>query len=157
MNVKDKLKTMEEVEAANRKHVEDWKRAQFSKIRGVLIDPEKEAGAVVELDKNLDAYYEALDCRCIDIVQRTIGGRSFDVICDDEALLVDAPCPSAISPLGEVMLCGKLFVVQFDGRDDVRSLSDEEVAHVLRNVVKLRMRKHSKTYTVTALGRVDYR
>lgn len=157
MNMKDRLKTMEEVEAENRKHLADWKRAQTPKIRGVLIDPEKDAGAVVELDKNLDAYYKALDCRCIDIARRTIGGRWFDIITDDEALLVANPCPSAISLFGEVMLCGKLFVVQFNGQDDVQSLTDEEIAHVLRNVVKLRMRKRSETYTVTALARVDYR
>lgn len=156
MNIKDKLKVMEEVAEANRKHVEDWKRAQSPKIKGVLIDPDGGA-TIVELDKKLDAYYKTLDCRCIDIVRRTIGGRMFDIICDDESLLVDEPCPSAISLLGEVMMCGKLFVVQFDGKDDVQSLSDEEIAHVLSNVVKLRMRKRSKTYTTTALARVDYR
>ncbi len=155
VNVKEKLKTMEAIEAANRKHVADWKRAQSPKIRGVLIDPDGDA-AVMVLDKKLDAYYEALDCRCIDIVRRTIGGRLFDIICDDESLLVDKPQPSAISPLGEIMMCGKLFVVQFDGKEDVQSLTDEEIVHVFSNVVKLRMRKHSKTYTVTALARVDY-
>jgi len=156
MNVKDRLKTMEEVEAANRKHVEDWKRAHSHKIKGVLIDPNGSA-SIVELDKNLDAYYKLLDCRCVDIAQRTIGGRSFDIICDDEALLVAKdPQPSAVSPLGEIMLCGKLFVVQFDGEEDVQSLTDEEIMHVLSNVAKLRMRKRSKTYTVTALTCVDY-
>lgn len=154
MNVKDKLKVMDEIDAANRRHVEDWKKRR--KIKGVLIDTIKGTAEVAEIDKDLDTYYKVLNCRCIDIARRTIGGRAFEIICDDEATLVKYPMPSAISPFGSVMLYGNLFVVGFDGKDDVESLTDKEIAHVKRNLIKYRLRTDKEQKTYTALANVGY-
>lgn len=155
MNIKDKLKVMDEIAAANRQHVEDWKMANH-KIKGVLIDTVKGTAEVVEIDKSLDEYYKVLNCRCIDIVQRCIGGKAFDIICDDEAALVDSPLPSAASPLGEVMLYGNLFVVKFDGEEDVESLTDEDVAHIFDNLLKLHVLMDGASHVHTVLDNVTY-
>lgn len=154
MNIKDKLKVMDEIEAANRQHVEEWKNRRT--IKGILIDTVNGSAEVVEIDKDLDAYYRVLNCRCIDIARRTIGGRAFEIICDDEATLVENPMPSAISPFGSVMLYGNLFVVRFDGKDDVESLTDEEIAHVKRNLILYRLRTDKEQKTYTALANVGY-
>lgn len=154
MNVKDKLKVMDEIDAANRWHVEDWKKRR--KIKGILIDTIKGTAEVAEIDKDLDTYYKVLNCRCIDIARRTIGGRAFEIICDDEATLVKCPMPSAISPFGSVMLYGNLFVVGFDGKDDVESLTDKEIAHVKRNLIKYRLKTDKEQKTYTALANVGY-
>lgn len=155
MNIRDELKVMDEIAAANRQHVEDWKMAN-RKIKGVLIDTVKGTAEVVEIDKSLDEYYKVLNCRCIDIVQRCIGGKAFDIICDDEAALVDSPLPSAASPLGEVMLYGNLFVVKFDGEEDVESLTDEDAAHIFDNLLKLHVLMDGVSHVHTVLDNVTY-
>ena len=43
------------------------------KITGILIDTEANTAKVVTIDNMLEAYYSALNCSCIDIVERTIG------------------------------------------------------------------------------------
>lgn len=150
MNIKDKLKVMEEVKEANRKHVEDWKNNQPRTIKGVLIDTVNGTVEVREIRKDLESYYGMLDCRCIDIARRTISGKPFEIICDDEGALVDNPLPSAISPYGSVMLYGNLFVVRFDGKEDVESLTDTEIAHVMQNLIQFctLVNKERKVYTV---------
>lgn len=156
MNIKDKLKVMDEISAANRQHVEDWKMKN-RRIKGVLIDTVKGTAEITEIDKSLDGYYKVLNCRCIDIVQRYIGNRCFEIICDDEAALADAPLPSAVSPLGEVMLYGNLLVVRFDGEDDVESLTDADIVYILSNhLLKLHVARNGKPHVHTVLDNVSY-
>lgn len=139
MDTKRKLEVMREVDEANRKHVEDWKRKQQArKIKGVLVNVNKGTVEPVELDKSLNGYYAALDCRCIDIVQRTIGGKVFEIICDDEGLMVSNPIPSGVAYSGEILLYGNLFVVGFNGVNDVESLTDADARYVMRHLVELR-------------------
>lgn len=147
MSIRDKLKVTEEVKAANRQHVEVWKKEQEAKgmcklITGVLVDVVKRSIKLETLDQSLDEYYTALNCRCIDIVTRRIGGKSFLVICDDEGLLVDRPKISAIDPLGEAMFCGNLFIVKTDGADGVMSLTEADVDHILNNTMNVRARSY---------------
>lgn len=153
MNIRDKLKVMEEVKAANRQHVEDWKKEQEAQgmgkqITGVLVDVVKRTIKPETINQSLDGYYTVLNCRCIDIVTRRIGGKPFLVICDDEGLLVDRPKISAIDPPGEAMFCGNLFIVQTDGADDIMSLSEAEVAHVLKNTMDVRTGSYPEPYPV---------
>lgn len=101
MDTKRKLGVMKEIEAANKRHVEEWKREQAGrKITGVLVDVTTRTAAKVTVEKDLDSYYKILNCRCID---------------------------------GEMMLAGNLFVVQTDGGDDLQSLTEAEIRHVLLN------------------------
>lgn len=154
MDIKEKLKVMEEVAEANRQHVEKWKESQ--KIRGVLVDTVKGFTSPCEIDRGLEHYYEILNCRCIDIVRRTIAGKSFEIICDDEGALVDNPTPSAISPFGAVMLYGNLFIVKHDGKEDVESLTDDEIRHVLHNVCRFFHRTDDGVKVYAAISNVGY-
>lgn len=108
------------------------------KITGVLIDTEANTAKAVTIDNTLEAYYSALNCSCIDIVGRTIGAskKYFTIVCDDEGLLKEAPCISAISDLGEPMLVGSLFITDLDhDTGDLASLSERELEHVLDHIV----------------------
>lgn len=99
-------------------------------ITGYFIDPAHGIAQPRTIEKSLDSYYALLDCTCIDIVSRTIGDRRFDIICDDEALFKENILVSAIYANGEPALVGSLFVCKFDGRDDVTSLTPEELDYV---------------------------
>ena len=142
MNVKEKLRRMKELAAANEQHVQEWKAREAEemagKITGVLVDVTKRTIKKVTIEKSLDGYYAALNCRCIDIVSRTIGGMPFLIVCDDEGLLKSDMCVSAIAPSGETMLVGNLFIVKSDGTDDIESLTDNECQHIMRNQLEVR-------------------
>lgn len=135
MDVKAKLRLMREFDEKNRLAIENWRKEQMceKKITGVLIDVQNGTASVTTLDKSLDAYYAALNCRCIDIARRTIGGRAFEIICDDEGAITGDPVPSGISKGNTIELYGNLFIVKFDGVEDVESLTEDEQQHVLHN------------------------
>mgnify|MGYP001132130044 CR=1 FL=1 len=57
MDTKRKLGVMKEIEAANKRHVEEWKREQAGrKITGVLVDVKTGTVAKATVEKNLDSY-----------------------------------------------------------------------------------------------------
>ena len=99
-------------------------------ITGYFIDPAHGIAEPRTIEKSLDSYYSLLDCTCIDIVERDIGERRFDIICDDEGLLKAPSFVSAFYTSGEPALVGSLFVCKFDGADDVTSLTEEELDYV---------------------------
>lgn len=84
---------------------------------------------LMDIEDSLQRYYELIDCRCIDIVERKVGGRWFDIICDDEALLKEDLCVTAMDKNGESMLCGNLIFCHHDEDGDLVGLEDgdEEV------------------------------
>lgn len=102
----------------------------MKKIKGVLINVEKETVEVVEIDKTLSEYYRILNCTTIDIPSRKIGERYFDIICDDEGLFKDKPKISAVTMDGKPALVGNLFVVKFDGEEDITSLNDNDIEYI---------------------------
>lgn len=122
-------------------------------ITGVLVDAERAHVERATIPATLDSYYEHLDCTTIDIVSRTIGGKRFDIICDDEALLRDNPILSALDSERFPMLYGNLFVCKSKNGELV-SLTDREVSHVLRNAGKLYVNAYFKPIAVIA--HVDY-
>lgn len=124
------------------------------KIKGVLVDVMNEKVEVVEIEKSLQSYYNILNCDCIDIVSRKIGGREFDIVCDDEGLLKDPQKISAIDIMRQPMLVGNLFIVKFDGIEDITSLNDDEINHVLKNCRKIATNKYPKGYKILTL--VEY-
>ena len=103
----------------------------MEKITGVLVNAEKGTIEKATITKSLESYYQALNCSMIDIVPRVIGGVRVDVICDDEGLFSEEPILTAVDAEGYVMFVGSLFIVKFDGVDDVTSLSSAEINKVL--------------------------
>ena len=108
------------------------------KITGVRVDVN--AGTVKEatIEANLDSYYTALNCDCIDIVVRSLGPYRFDIICDDEGLLKDNARMSATDPHGHPMLVGNLFFCHHDEEGNLTSLHPEEVTFILSRVIRLK-------------------
>ena len=108
------------------------------KITGILIDTEVNTAKAVTIDNTLEAYYSALHCSCIDIVERTIGEseKYFTIVCDDEGLLKANPCISAVSDLFEPTLVGSLLITDFDhDTGDLTSLSEHELEYVLDHII----------------------
>lgn len=123
------------------------------KLRGVLVDVEKETVSVVEIHDKLDEFYRILNCDCIDIVARRIGkhpaGRPkrYNIVCDDEGLLKAPTKISAIDNMGHPMLVGNLFIVGgTDHEGNLISLDQTEAAYILGKVQKMGTRKFPAGY-----------
>ena len=103
------------------------------KVKGLLIDVKNNPGKVREVEVeegNLEELYSILDCRIIDIVQRKIGEKVFDIVCDDEGALVENPIVSAIGKDCRVMLVGNLFICNHY-KEHLTSLSDDDAAYIV--------------------------
>lgn len=51
---------------------------------------------VLDIKDDLHTYYKLLNCDTIDIVKRSFGGITCDVVCDDEGLLKENPLPCSL-------------------------------------------------------------
>ena len=103
------------------------------KLTGVIVMPDKGKAEKATITDSLDSFYNVLDCTTIDIVERRIGGKYYDIICDDEAPLKELPLVSGVDGLIRPMLFGRLFICHHDDEGGLTSLSEEEVKAVLSN------------------------
>lgn len=105
----------------------------MKKLTGVYVNAENNSATPTTINHNLDAMYTLLDVSTIDIVSRKIGGKYYDIICDDEALLKDGlPLPSMVDSGFNIMLFGNLFVVSHDEEGNEVSLTQEDVSRILK-------------------------
>lgn len=105
-------------------------------IKVFLLDVYENKTGVVEIDPNdLDAMYELIDCRCIDIVVRNVGDRQFDIVCDDEGLFHEPQMISAIDKTARPMLCGNLIFCHHDKDGNLTSITDDDVACLTEHMV----------------------
>lgn len=103
-----------------------------NKITGVLVDVLKQEIKKVTIDNTLEELYRILDCDSIDIVERTINGVNVRIVCDDCGFLKIKPIISIAFFPNEVIV-GNTFICDFDGVDDLCSLSEDNIKHVLNS------------------------
>ena len=96
----------------------------------------------------LKDYYAAIGCSCITIVRRTIGGKPFEIICDDEGLLVDKPKVSAVDSALKGMLVGNLLIAsgEVTGDGELTSIKGDELATVLKNIRRASTNAYPRPY-----------
>ena len=106
------------------------------KLTLFLVSIEDKKAEKVEIDHSLQAFYDTIHCfnDTIDIVSRKIGGKYFDVICDDDGLAREPHHCSAVDNEGEPMLVGSFLVANHDEAGDTRSLTDEDIAVIQKSV-----------------------
>lgn len=88
---------------------------------------------VVQFEPKLEWYYKHLECQYIDIAEREIGGVIYDIICDDEGLLVENPIPTACDHNGRPMLFGNLLICHHDDEGNETGLTEEEAENIVEN------------------------
>lgn len=115
-------------------------------MKVILLNVNDEKVEIIDIEPKLEAYYKALDCDCIDIVERKIGKKWFDIVCDDEGLLKERPKISAINDMGEVMLVGNLMFCKHDDEGDTVGLTDEEITHIQKYIQKISTTAFPKGY-----------
>lgn len=122
---------------------------QKAKIKGVLLDLDKDTAEVVEFIPSLENYYEMLHCDTIDIVSRKVGvtnGRIFDIVCDEDGLFKEGNKISAIDNLGRPMLVGSLLLLNRGEDGEETTLNDDECKYILGKIQKMYTRNHPEGY-----------
>jgi len=122
-------------------------------MKSVLLDVIN--NTIAEVDAStLDDYYRLLGCTTVDIVGRKIGGKWYDIICDDEGTFVENPKISAINEDGEPMLVGSLLITgPVDYRHGVsKDLKDDDIKNIFKSVTLVNTRKHPMPYKVLVMS-----
>lgn len=111
-------------------------------MKALLLDVKN--GIVEEINANgLHDYYRLIGCDCIDIVNREINGKRFDIICDDEGLLKENVQISAIDIKGYPMLVGNLIITgKADAEGELTDLSESDVVFLKGNVKRIPTRNY---------------
>ena len=109
-------------------------------MRGFLVDVKTGEARAVETQTGNGAladYYRLIGCKTIDITSRSIGGKEFDIICDDEGLYAEGGAiVSALDSKYRPALVGSLIVCNYDeNTGENTSLTDEDIAHLQRHMV----------------------
>lgn len=124
-------------------------------MRNIKVAIVKEQATEVVFDTikdDLNVFYSLIDCDTIDIVTRRIGGKEYDIICDDEALLREFPTVTFLSLQGsEMSIYGGIIIagVHDPESEDLASLTEEDCENIRNHIMRV-----SQTYplgTVTSL------
>lgn len=121
-------------------------------ITAVLIDAEKDVFGILNIPNELETFYALLGCSCIDITARRIGKYSkkvFEIVCDDEGLLVESPKISAIDSSGQAQLVGNLLIVgPADQEGNLTSLTMDDADHILSKVRLIATKNFKDPYPI---------
>lgn len=119
-------------------------------MKALLLDTQEKQVKTVN-PKVLDDYYKLIGCRCIDIVTRKIGRKTYDIIVDDEGALIDDPLISAIDDLGRVMLVGNLIICGLaDDEGELTDLTANDIRYIKQRIHTLDTRRHSDLLMLTS-------
>lgn len=107
-----------------------------------LVSIEDKKAEKVVIEHSLQAFYDTIHCvyDTIDIESRKIGGKYFDVICDDDGLAREPHHCSAVDKEGNPMLVGSFLVANHDTAGETRSLTDEDIELIKKSVQLVRTR-----------------
>lgn len=104
------------------------------KISGLLISNRGEWKEVVFENDNLEEMYNLVDCRCLDVVQRKIGDKYYDIWLDDEGLLKGELVPNGVCLNAYEILMGNLLIVNVSKSGKSVSLELDDIANILLNL-----------------------
>lgn len=102
----------------------------MKKLIAMVIDTEKNEIRKEEIDDDINAFYKVLNCECFDIAHRPIGGKPYDILCDDMGLYRENPVVSAVNPFNmRDFLVGNLIILKHKG-EDLESLTHTDVMRI---------------------------
>ena len=105
-------------------------------LKGLFINVEEEKVEVVEIEDELQSFYNLLKVDLITIPTFSIGGKDYAIVCDDEGLLKENKISAFHSVYGEPSgLVGNLFIVNNGECGELESLTDEDVNRIKRRLI----------------------
>lgn len=120
---------------------------------GYLIDLENDSARMVEIkdEDHLGQFYRLIGCDCIDIVVRKVGGKRYNIVIDDEGLLVADPVFAAIDTQMRGMLAGNIIIFGIGDDQDLCSIEDTDPANIRGNMYEVFDFDTMKTHPVVVM------
>lgn len=130
----------------------------IKKITAYYINTKEPEPKVIEVKPDYREYQKLCNSRVIDIVNIKIGGKPFDIICDDEFLLKSGQQVTALNLSGQPVLLGNLIICNFDdSTGEEKSITEADIIHLLANTVILTTpEEHTPKLIWPALTNLDY-
>lgn len=126
-------------------------------MKVLVIDTDNLEPQIVETEGGLEEWYRLIKCDLIDIVSRKIGGRYFDIIADDEALLKAGGKVTGLDTEKQPMLVGNLVICNYDSETGGEtSLTDMDIAHIKEQLVILAQADTETPQRWLAVSNMDY-
>lgn len=112
---------------------------------------------VVEIEDTLDVFCEMLHCRCIDITTRSIAGKNFDIIVDDEGLFKDPMILGAMSPEDKnCALVGSLLITDTaDAYGELTDLANDDILRIITTTHNVLIRD-GEEFNIRPLLHIDW-
>lgn len=89
-----------------------------------------------EIKDELDTLYNIIGCESIDIVKRKIGNKTYNIVCDDEALFAENPILTAFDPANSYKnIFGTLIVTGIEDRNgNLTSITKEDARQIVSQI-----------------------
>lgn len=111
-------------------------------MKALFIDTENKETKVVN-PQGLEDYYKLIGCDLVEIVNRKIGRKRYEIICDEEGTFRDDPKISAIDDLGRAMLVGNLIIAgNVDDEGELTDLTANDIQYIGKRIQTMPTRKH---------------
>ena len=115
-------------------------------MKGLLLNLNDNKTEVVEAN-SLQDYYDLIGCNLIEIVNRKIGRKRFEIVCDEEGTFVSEPKISAIDNWGAPMFVGSLLICgQTDEEGELTDLSTNDIDYIQKRIIEMRTHNHPEGY-----------
>lgn len=131
----------------------------MKKLRLLLLDVIGGTGLQeVEVNpSNLSEFYTRLKCDVFDITRRKIGGKAFDIFCDDIGLFADNPIPSALNIKMKPELVGNLIFANHDSEGNTTGLSDDDIERIKAATVAVVDVESMKSWKIVMIGDIAFK
>ena len=119
-------------------------------IRVALFDTKQPSVNFMDIEDNLQTYYDLINCTTIDITH----AFGCDVICDDEGLLKQNQKPSYIEVLNDEIirvLVGNIIFASHDDEGNTVSLTDSQIRNLKRAKIMVKNHKNNPQYVLVEL------
>ena len=80
----------------------------------------------IDSDNVLSELYRIIGCDLVELVQVEVGGKFYDVYCDEEFLLKEKPTPTLYLN-AEQVLCGNLVFTTCDENGKLGGVTEEDI------------------------------
>jgi len=106
-------------------------------LYGYLIDVENGTSGPAYVNRSLKDYYQLLHCALITVTCRTISGKEYCIIADDEGLLKPNRVSAVDSGFTPQLVGSLLITASDDFSDEFVSITDEDAEVIKRRVLNI--------------------
>ena len=117
---------------------------EHKKFVVMVIDTEKQKPQIVDTIGGCAEWYRLIGCDLIDIQSRSINGREYDFITDDEALYKQGAKVSALDKDQQPVFVGNLVICKCDDEGNETGLDKADIELLTKHICSIRAEQELK-------------